>query len=174
MHLNDTDTPPANAFSAVEVQAVYRAIFERRDMRHFSGGSVPPETMRRLLTAAHHAPSVGFMQPWRFVRISDGALRLQLKALVEQERLQTARALGEREDQHQDRARTGPRAGRRDRPQGRQGGKILAQTRRVGGVAMAARRVVPVGGVDRLAGEGGSRLADEGGAAVPARSPGQV
>ena len=97
--IEDLDTPPAaNAFSALETQAVYRAIFERRDMRHFSGGTVAPEIMRRLLTAAHHAPSVGFMQPWRFVRISDGALRLRLKELVEQERLQTARALGERED----------------------------------------------------------------------------
>ena len=91
--------PASNAFSAADAQAVYRAIFERRDMRHFAGGSVAPETMRRLLTAAHHAPSVGFMQPWRFLRISDGALRLQLKALVEQERIQTARTLGEREDE---------------------------------------------------------------------------
>lgn len=99
LFIEDLDTPPAaNAFSTLETQAVYRAIFERRDMRHFSGGSVAPETMRRLLTAAHHAPSVGFMQPWRFVRISDAALRLRLKALVEQERLQTARALGEREE----------------------------------------------------------------------------
>jgi 5,6-dimethylbenzimidazole synthase len=96
-----TDNKPeasANAFSAAEIQAVYRAIFERRDMRHFSGGSVAPDVMRRLLEAAHHAPSVGFMQPWRFLRVSDGALRLRLKALVEQERLLTAKALGERED----------------------------------------------------------------------------
>ena len=91
--------PASNAFSAADAQAVYRAIFERRDMRHFAGGSVAPETMRRLLTAAHHAPSVGFMQPWRFLRISDAPLRQQLKALVEQERLQTARALGQREDE---------------------------------------------------------------------------
>lgn len=88
----------ANAFSALETQAVYRAIFERRDMRHFSGGSVAPDVMRRLLTAAHHAPSVGFMQPWRFLRINDSSLRLRLKAVVEQERILTARALGERED----------------------------------------------------------------------------
>ena len=79
--------------------AVYRAIFERRDMRHFAGGTVAPEVMRRLLTAAHHAPSVGFMQPWRFVRVASPALRTQLHALVEQERLLTARALGEREDE---------------------------------------------------------------------------
>ena len=78
---------------------MYRAIFERRDMRHFAGGTVAPEVMRRLLDAAHHAPSVGFMQPWRFVRVASPALRTQLHALVEQERLLTARALGEREDE---------------------------------------------------------------------------
>jgi 5,6-dimethylbenzimidazole synthase len=86
------------AFSAVERSAVYRAIFERRDMRHFAGGTVAPDVMRRLLTAAHHAPSVGFMQPWRFLRIASTELRTQLHELVEQERVLTARALGERED----------------------------------------------------------------------------
>ncbi len=85
-------------FSADECRAVYRAIFERRDMRHFSGGTVAPEVMQRLLTAAHYAPSVGFMQPWRFIRIASTSLRTQLHALVEAERVQTARALGERED----------------------------------------------------------------------------
>ncbi|WP_114968835.1 5,6-dimethylbenzimidazole synthase [Rhodoferax ferrireducens] len=86
------------AFSAAEREAVYRAIFERRDMRHFAGGTVAPELMRRLLTAAHHAPSVGFMQPWRFVRVASSTLRTQLHALVEQERVLTAQALGEREE----------------------------------------------------------------------------
>lgn len=68
-------------------------------MRHFSGGEVAPELMQRLLQAAHHAPSVGFMQPWRFIRISTRPLREALHALVEQERILTARALGEREDE---------------------------------------------------------------------------
>ena len=86
---------PDQAFSPTEREAVYRAIFERRDMRHFSGGSVAPEVMRRLLTAAHHGPSVGFMQPWRFLRVASRALRAELQALVEHERVQTARALGE-------------------------------------------------------------------------------
>ena len=86
------------AFSAAERSAVYRAIFERRDMRHFAGGTVAPDVMRRLLTAAHHAPSVGFMQPWRFVRVASSALRTRLHALVEQERVLTAQALGEREE----------------------------------------------------------------------------
>ena len=88
-----------HAFAPEAVQAVYRAIFERRDMRHFSGGTVAPDTLRRLLTAAHHAPSVGFMQPWRFIRITDPALRQQLRTVVEAERLVTARVMGEREDE---------------------------------------------------------------------------
>jgi 5,6-dimethylbenzimidazole synthase len=88
----------SQAFAPAERDAVYRAIFERRDMRHFAGGAVAPEVMRRLLTAAHHAPSVGFMQPWRFVRIASLKLRQQLHQLVEQERVLTAQALGEREE----------------------------------------------------------------------------
>ncbi len=51
----------SQAFAADEVRAVYRAIRERRDMRHFAGGQVAPGLLRRLLEAAHHAPSVGFM-----------------------------------------------------------------------------------------------------------------
>ncbi|MFW0887005.1 UNVERIFIED_CONTAM: 5,6-dimethylbenzimidazole synthase [Pseudomonas sp. JL1] len=88
-----------NAFSPAERDAVYRAIAERRDMRHFTGGTVEPALLRRLLEAAHQAPSVGLMQPWRFIRISDRALRGQLRQLVEQERIRTAEALGERSDE---------------------------------------------------------------------------
>jgi 5,6-dimethylbenzimidazole synthase len=87
------------AFSPDERAAVYRAIAERRDMRHFSGGSIAPELLARLLEAAHQAPSVGLMQPWRFVRVSDPALRAQIQAQVEQERIRTAEALGERSDE---------------------------------------------------------------------------
>ncbi|WP_434703504.1 5,6-dimethylbenzimidazole synthase [Pseudomonas sp. Z1-12] len=88
-----------NAFTQAEREAVYRAIAERRDMRHFSGGTVEPALLRRLLEAAHQAPSVGLMQPWRFIRISDRALRGQIRQLVEQERVRTAEALGERSDE---------------------------------------------------------------------------
>lgn len=90
---------PAQAFSAAEVGAVYRAIHERRDMRHFSGGTVADELLQRLLSAAHHAPSVGFMQPWRFIRVSRPTLRADLHALIEQERLLTAQALGQRDEE---------------------------------------------------------------------------
>jgi len=88
-----------NTFSEAERDAVYRAIAERRDMRHFSGGTVEPEQLQRLLQAAHQAPSVGLMQPWRFIRISDRALRGQIQSLVEEERIRTAEALGERTDE---------------------------------------------------------------------------
>ncbi|MEJ5863902.1 5,6-dimethylbenzimidazole synthase [Pseudomonas farsensis] len=87
-----------HAYSGAERAAIYRAIGERRDMRHFIGGEVAPELLGRLLSAAHQAPSVGLMQPWRFIRISQRALRERIQALVEQERLRTAEALGERSD----------------------------------------------------------------------------
>lgn len=90
---------PGHAFSDAEQQAVYRAIHERRDMRHFSGGVVADDMLQRLLSAAHHAPSVGFMQPWRFIRVRSRPLREGVHALIEEERVLTAKALGEREDE---------------------------------------------------------------------------
>ncbi len=88
-----------HAYSPLERAAIYRAIGERRDMRHFAGGTVAPELLTRLLQAAHQAPSVGLMQPWRFIRISDPALRGRIQALVEEERVRTAEALGQRSDE---------------------------------------------------------------------------
>lgn len=89
----------SHRFSDVEIEAVYRAIYERRDMRHFKPDLVDPQVLGRLFAAAHHAPSVGFMQPWRFLRITDPQLRQKIKALVEAERIQTAEALTERTDE---------------------------------------------------------------------------
>lgn len=88
-----------HAFTEAERAAVYRAIAERRDMRHFKSDPVDPEILARLFAAAHAAPSVGLMQPWRFIRITDKNLRDAIYALVEQERRATAKALGEREDE---------------------------------------------------------------------------
>jgi 5,6-dimethylbenzimidazole synthase len=88
-----------NRYSDAECAAIYRAIYQRRDMRHFLPDPIAPELFLRLLNAAHHAPSVGFMQPWRFVRISCPDLRTAIHGLVEQERLLTAQALNEREDE---------------------------------------------------------------------------
>ncbi|QIT54301.1 5,6-dimethylbenzimidazole synthase [Aquisalimonas sp. 2447] len=85
-----------HAFSSPEIEAVYRAIRSRRDMRHFLPDPVAPAILTRLLEAAHCAPSVGYMQPWRFIRVTDRGLRGRLGELVEAERLATADALGER------------------------------------------------------------------------------
>ncbi|EGH35536.1 nitroreductase, partial [Pseudomonas syringae pv. japonica str. M301072] len=43
-----------------------------------------------VLEPAHQAPSVGLMQPWRFIRISDPLLRGRMQAQVEEERIRTA------------------------------------------------------------------------------------
>lgn len=89
----------SHRYPQAQIDAVYRVIRERRDMRHFLPDAVAPELLERLLQAAHHGPSVGFMQPWRFIRIRSQALRQQIHALVEQERIATARALDQREDE---------------------------------------------------------------------------
>lgn len=86
----------AHKFNQAEIDAVYKAIFSRRDMRHFIPGEIAPEQLKRLLLAAHHAPSVGYMQPWRFIRISDTQLRQQIQQLVLEEKDDTADALGQR------------------------------------------------------------------------------
>lgn len=85
-------------FTDEQIAGVYRAIAERRDMRHFVDKPVPAETLAKLLKAAHQAGSVGLMQPWRFIRITAPALRTAIHQLIEAERLLTADALGERHD----------------------------------------------------------------------------
>lgn len=63
-----------------ERQAVYKAIYQRRDVRgQFKPDPVPDEIISRILDAAHHAPSVGFMQPWDFIVVDDPQLKQQIK-----------------------------------------------------------------------------------------------
>jgi len=84
-------------FNEQDREAVYRAIGERRDMRHFIADPIDPEVLQRLFHAAWQSPSVGLMQPWRLIRITDNTVRHAIYQLVEQERLETAKAMGERE-----------------------------------------------------------------------------
>lgn len=66
----------ADAFSPEEREAVYRAIHTRRDVRdQFLPDALPDDVIRRLLEAAHAAPSVGFMQPWNFLVVRDAVRR---------------------------------------------------------------------------------------------------
>lgn len=88
---------PSPHFTSDERDALYRVLYARRDMRHFlPDSSVDEQLLQRLLQAAHSAPSVGLMQPWRFIRVRSPALRQQIAVLVEEERLATAQAMGER------------------------------------------------------------------------------
>jgi len=86
-------------FSELERAAVYKAIAERRDMRHFLPDPIKPDILQNLLRAAHQAGSVGLMQPWRFIRITKKQLRTDIFQLVDQERKETAKALAERGDE---------------------------------------------------------------------------
>ncbi len=63
-------------------------------MRHFTGGMIATEQLLRFIGAAHMGPSVGLMQPWRFIRIADPELRLRIHEHVDEERILTADALG--------------------------------------------------------------------------------
>jgi 5,6-dimethylbenzimidazole synthase len=66
--MENPGAPPAHAFSDADRSAVYQAIFSRRDVRgQFLPDPVPDDVLGRVLLAAHHAPSVGFMQPWNFL-----------------------------------------------------------------------------------------------------------
>lgn len=67
-------------------------------MRHFLPTPIAPALLTKLLQAAHHAPSVGLMQPWRFIRISDSNVRQAIYTQVNEERTLTAQAIGEYED----------------------------------------------------------------------------
>lgn len=63
-------------FDESERLGVYRAIRERRDVRRgFLPMPLPDDVLYRLLDAAHSAPSVGLMQPWRFIVVRDIAVR---------------------------------------------------------------------------------------------------
>jgi 5,6-dimethylbenzimidazole synthase len=86
-------------FNEEEIAAIYRVVALRRDMRHFLPDPLDEALVERLLAAAHLAPSVGFMQPWRFIRVRSPDIRQQIHTLVDAERRQTANALGEREDE---------------------------------------------------------------------------
>ena len=97
-HVTASDEPPplppgapvASDFAAVERAAVYRAIHVRRDIRSFLPDPVDPAVLRRILSAAHEAPSVGLMQPWNFILVDDLPTRQELAALAEAERLRAA------------------------------------------------------------------------------------
>jgi len=87
-------------FTEAEKKAVYKAIYLRRDVReHFIPRTIPDAVLRRLLDAAHHAGSVGFMQPWSFVVIRSEEVKRRVKNLFEQANKEAAQVFeGERRE----------------------------------------------------------------------------
>ena len=69
---------------------VYEAIFSRRDVRRFRPAPLDDAVLLRILDAAHHAGSVGFMQPWNFIVVRKIETRRKIKALFEQENARAA------------------------------------------------------------------------------------
>lgn len=86
-------------FDNDERTAIYKVMAERRDMRHFNGDFLPELILKRILAAAHLAPSVGLMQPWRFIRITEQSLKNSIFDAVNDEREITAKALAERQQE---------------------------------------------------------------------------
>ncbi|GIM44926.1 5,6-dimethylbenzimidazole synthase [Collibacillus ludicampi] len=73
-------------FSPEEKQGVYKAIHGRRDIRSFRSDPVSDDVLLRILEAGHHAPSVGFMQPWNFIIIRDSQTKELLAKIADKER----------------------------------------------------------------------------------------
>jgi 5,6-dimethylbenzimidazole synthase len=88
----------SHRFSHQQRMGVYRAIHERRDVRsHFSAARLPDDVLARILDAAHHAPSVGFMQPSEFILVTDRHVRRAVQEqFVEANRRATSLYAGQR------------------------------------------------------------------------------
>jgi 5,6-dimethylbenzimidazole synthase len=84
-------------FSAEEIETFYKVVFNRRDVRRFLPTAIPAEVIQRVLLAAHHAPSVGFMQPWNFILIRSAQTKKRVKkAFLEARGMEAEQFSGER------------------------------------------------------------------------------
>jgi len=78
-------------FTQEEKDGFYKAVFSRRDVRsHFTPEPIDDKTLSKILNAAHHAPSVGFSQPWNFILIKDMETRRKVKESFDNERKHSA------------------------------------------------------------------------------------
>lgn len=82
------------SYSEQEKAVVYRVIKERRDMRHFTRQPIDSKTLHKLMLVAQQAPSVGYMQPWRFIRITNRDIRNKIYQLVKTEIKVTGEQIG--------------------------------------------------------------------------------
>jgi 5,6-dimethylbenzimidazole synthase len=78
-------------FSEEEKKGLYKAIHSRRDVRsHFTSKLIEDKVLSRILNAAHHAPSVGFSQPWNFILIKDYQTKAIIKQSFEEEKTRSS------------------------------------------------------------------------------------
>ena len=76
-----------NDFSEQEKESFYKAIYSRRDVRsNFTSESIDDQVLTRILKAAHHAPSIGFSQPWNFILVKNIETRKKIKESFEKEK----------------------------------------------------------------------------------------
>ena len=86
----------AESFTDEEKKGFYKAIYSRRDVRsRFTSRPIEEKILSRILNAAHHAPSVGFSQPWNFILIKDDATRKKIKDSFDRERVRSSRLVEE-------------------------------------------------------------------------------
>lgn len=88
--------PQGWRYDDARLQAVYDVIAERRDVRRFRSDEVGDAVLERVLSAAHRAPSVGLMQPWRFIVVRSLETRSAIRSLAQRERLRQADRFDER------------------------------------------------------------------------------
>ena len=83
-------------FTDEEKKGFYKVIYSRRDVRsHFTSRSIKDDVLSRILNAAHHAPSVGFSQPWNFILIKDISTKKKIKDSFEEEKNRSSKLVEE-------------------------------------------------------------------------------
>ena len=97
-------SPELDSFTISEKEGLYKAVFSRRDIRsHFVDKKITDEALAKILNAAHHAPSVGYSQPWDFILIKNKDTKLKVKNSFVQERQKSISLLDndlERQDKY--------------------------------------------------------------------------
>jgi len=83
-------------FSEDEKRGLYKAIYSRRDVRsHFTSKPIQDDVLSKILHAAHHAPSVGFSQPWNFILIKNDETKKKIKESFEKEKESSSKLVEE-------------------------------------------------------------------------------
>ena len=86
----------AEDFTEDEKRGFYKAIYSRRDVRsHFTSRKIEDDILSKILHAAHHAPSVGFSQPWNFILIKDINTKKRIKESFEKEKERSSKLVEE-------------------------------------------------------------------------------